>query len=47
MLGISQLDALTLLSELSGTGRVERLLDGRFAPTKLALRQASTIMHNR
>ena len=36
MLGISQLDALTLLSELSGTGRVERLLDGRFAPTKLA-----------
>lgn len=46
-LGIDQLACLTALSELQTRGCVERLVDGRFAPTARALRARSAIMHNR
>ena len=45
-LNLSSIDTLQAMSSLTVDGFVERLLDGRFAPTKELLQASSTIMHN-
>lgn len=47
MLGVNAFDAMQLLSDMAVRGLVERLLDGRFAPTKLALHARTRLGHNR
>ena len=45
-IGLDPMACLTYVSGLQMDGRVERLPDGRFAPTKTALHARSAIMHN-
>ena len=47
MLGVDAVSCLNVLSGLQMTGRIERIIDGRFAPTKRALHARGAIMHNR
>lgn len=46
-LGLSERSCLLLLSQMQMDGRIERMVDGRFAPTKQSLHARSAIMHNR